>query len=112
MLTQQYSGQQAFDMGLVNSVVPHEKLEEEVTRYCNLIKNNSPVILQLEKLTFNEVVDYMVEIPSPTARYAPDYITSEEGEERRLAFIERRPIDASKNLPLVDTREKTPAAGD
>ena len=103
MLTQQYSGQQAFDMGLVNSVVPHDKLEAEVNRYCALIKNNSPVILQLQKLTFNEVTSYMENIPAATGRYAPNYITSDEAEERRLAFIERRPIDPSKNLPLVNT---------
>ena len=103
MLTQQYSGRQAYEFGLVNSVVPHEQLNAEVERYCGLIKNNSPVILQLEKITFNEMTQYAEEIPSPTERYAPDYIKSEEAEERRLSFIERRPIDTSKNLPLVNT---------
>ena len=105
MLTQQYSAQQAYDMGLVNSVVSHEALEGEVDRYCALIKNNSPVILQLQKITFNEVTEHLEGIASPAERYAPDYITSEEAEERRLSFIERRPIDPSKNLPLVRTDE-------
>ena len=105
MLTQQYTARQAMEMGLVNSVVPHQELESEVERYCGLIKNNSPVILQLQKLTFNEVVDYMEGRPSATERFAPGYITSEEAEERRLSFIERRPIDPSKNLPLVSTEE-------
>jgi 1,4-dihydroxy-2-naphthoyl-CoA synthase len=105
MLTQQYTARQAMEMGLVNSVVPHQELESEVQRYCGLIKNNSPVILQLQKLTFNEVVDYMEGRPSATERFAPGYITSEEAEERRLSFIERRPIDPSKNLPLVSTEE-------
>ena len=36
MLTQQYTAQKAYDFGLVNSVVPHEELESEVERYCNL----------------------------------------------------------------------------
>jgi dihydroxynaphthoic acid synthetase len=112
MLTQQYTAQQALDMGLVNSVVPHDKLEGEVLRYCSIIKNNSPVILQLEKITFNEVAQYMESIPSPTARYAPDYQKSEEAEERRLAFIERRPIDPTKNLPLVHIEGDRVAAGD
>ena len=107
MLTQQYTSQQACDMGLVNSVVPHEKLVEEVKRYCNLIKNNSPVILQLQKITFKEAVEsYMDGRPSATERYAPDYIESDEAEERRLAFIERRPIDPSKNLSLIDIDRK------
>lgn len=110
MLTQQYTAQQAKEMGLVNSVVPPEQLEAEVERYCNLIKNNSPVILQLQKITFNEVVEYMEGVPSPTERYAPDYIKSEEAEERRLAFIERRPINPSKNLPLLRIERKERAA--
>ena len=110
MLTQQYTAQRAYEMGLVNSVVPAEELEAEVARYCGLIKNNSPLILELEKLTFNEVTEYMQDIPSPTERYAPNYIESEEAEERRLAFIERRPIDPSKNLPTLGIKLKSPAA--
>ena len=109
MLTQQYTAQRAYEMGLVNSVVPPEELEAEVERYCKLIKNNSPVILQLEKITFNEVAEYMEGIPSPAERYAPDYIKSEEAEERRLAFLERRPIDPSKNIPLIPIQRQAPA---
>ena len=107
MLTQQYTAKQAQDMGLVNSVVEATNLQAEVDRYCSLIKNNSPVILQLQKITFKEVVtNYMDDSPSATERYAPDYIESEEAEERRRAFIERRSIDTSKNLPLVNTKPK------
>jgi 1,4-dihydroxy-2-naphthoyl-CoA synthase len=106
MLTQQYSGQQALEMGLANSVVPHERLRDETIRYCNLIKNNSPVILQLQKITFNESAEYLEAEPSPTERYASDYPESEESEERRLAFIERRPIDPDKNLPITLTERQ------
>ena len=112
MLTQQYSAQRAYEMGLANSVVPHDQLEAEVQRYCALIKNNSPVILELQKLTFNEVTDYMESIPSPTETFAPDYILSDEAEERRLAFIERRPIDPSKNLPFIHASRGAEAAGE
>ena len=111
MLTQQYTAQQAHDMGLVNSVVPPDQLETEVECYCNLIKNNSPVILQLQKITFNEMSEYAEGIPSPTERYASHYVESEESEERRLAFIERRPINPSKNLPLISV-EKEVSVGD
>ena len=101
MLSQQYSPQRAFEMGLVNSVVHHDQLEEEVARYCSLIKNNSPVILQLEKLTFNEIGDYSKRKESPAGQFIPDYNRSDEATERRFAFLERRPIDPSKNLPYV-----------
>ena len=106
MLTQQYSAQQALEMGLANSVVPHERLEDEVIRYCNLIKNNSPVILQLQKITFNESAEYLEEKPSATERYSPHYSETEESEERRLAFIERRPINPNKNLPITLTERQ------
>ena len=102
MLTQQYTAQQAYDFGLANSVVPHDQLLAEVERYCALIKNNSPVILQLQKLTFNEIGDYSSDNRSPAEQFIPDYSSSEEAEERRLAFLERRPIDPSKNLPFVE----------
>ncbi len=112
MLTQQYSAQRAYEMGLANSVVPHDQLDAEVERYCNLIKNNSPVILELQKITFNQVTDYMESIPSPTETYAPDYIKSDEAEERRLAFIERRPINPAKNLPFLHARRNAQPVGD
>jgi 2-ketocyclohexanecarboxyl-CoA hydrolase len=106
MLTQQYSAQQGKEMGLVNSVVPHDRLRDETIRYCNLIKNNSPLILQLQKITFNESAEYLDAIESATSRYADDYIESDEAEERRLAFIERRPIDPEKNLPVRPTERQ------
>ena len=93
-------------MGLANSVVPHDKLRDEVIRYCNLIKNNSPVILQLQKITFNESAEYLEAMPSPTELYAPDYSETDEAEERRLAFIERRPINPNKNLPITPTERQ------
>jgi dihydroxynaphthoic acid synthetase len=102
MLTQQYSAQKALEIGLVNSVVPHDQLSEEVDRYCDLIKNNSPVILQLEKLTFNEIGELTKDKQIPAKQFIPNYARSEEATERRLAFLERRPIDPSKNLPFVE----------
>ena len=101
MLSQQYSAQKALEMGLVNSIVHHDRLEKEVEKYCSLIKNNSPVILQLEKLTFNEIGDYSKGKESPAAQFIPDYNQSDEATERRLAFLERRPINPSKNLSYV-----------
>ena len=42
----------------------------------------------------------------------PDYSNSEESEERRLAFIERRPIDPSKNMPFLHARRAHKVAAD
>ena len=101
-LCRQYTAQQAYDMGLVNVVVPPEKLWEEVDRWIADIKNVSPVILQMQKLSFNRHDHFIAPDHSPVQDYIPDYFASAECRERRLAFIERRPIDPSKNEPYVD----------
>jgi dihydroxynaphthoic acid synthetase len=60
MLCRQYTAQEALTMGLVNTVVPAAELEAEVLRWCEHIKELSPRILQLQKLSFNEASDYTV----------------------------------------------------
>ncbi|MEE9146915.1 MAG: enoyl-CoA hydratase-related protein [Candidatus Tectomicrobia bacterium] len=100
MLCRQYTAHEALEMGLVNAVVPASELQAEVLRWCEEMKGVSPRILQLQKLSFNEAYDYM-RGPAPTQRYDPDYQKSEEAEERRLAFLERRKPDAAKNLPYL-----------
>ncbi len=101
-VSRQYSAQQALQMGLVNAVVPADKLKDEVKRWCEDIKRNSPVILQMEKVGFEEYGDLVKEEQSPFQRhFEGSYSNSEESVERRRAFVERRPIDQSKNLPYV-----------
>ncbi len=100
MLCRQYTAHEALEMGLVNAVVPASDLQAEVLRWCEDMKGVSPRILQLQKLSFNEASDYM-RGPTPTQRYDPDYQKSEEAEERRLAFLERRKPDVGKNLPYL-----------
>ena len=101
MLCRQYTAQQAYDMGLVNAVVEPDQLWAEVDRWIADIKNVSPVILQMQKMSFNRHDHFQEPELTPFQEYMPDYSASEETRERRMAFIERRPIDASKNLPYV-----------
>ncbi|MFQ6031109.1 MAG: enoyl-CoA hydratase-related protein [Dehalococcoidia bacterium] len=101
-LCRQYTAQEAYDMGLVNVVVPPDKLWEEVDRWIADIKNVSPVILQMQKLSFNRHDHFIAPDHSPVEDYIPEYYGSEECRERRMAFIERRPIDPSKNVPYVN----------
>ena len=101
MLCRQYTAQQAYDMGLVNTVVEPDRLWAEVDRWITDIKNTSPVIIQTQKMSFNRH-DHFQEPPmTPIQELMPDYQTTEEARERRMAFIERRPIDPSKNVPYV-----------
>ena len=101
MLCRQYTAQQAYDMGLVNVVVAPDQLWTEVDRWIADIKNVSPVILQMQKMSFNRHDHFQEPETAPMQEHMPDYQTTEEAQERRLAFIERRRIDPSKNVPYV-----------
>jgi 2-ketocyclohexanecarboxyl-CoA hydrolase len=101
MLCRQYTAQQAYDMGLVNTVVEPNQLWAEVDRWIADIKNVSPVILQMQKMSFNRHDHFQEPEMAPVQEYIPDYFASEECRERRMAFIERRKIDPSKNLSYV-----------
>ena len=101
MLCRQYTAQEAYEMGLVNKVVGHTQLWEEVDRWIADIKRVSPVILQMQKISYNQHDHFIFPDESPAQEYIPDYVSSEECRERRLAFIERRPIDQSKNMPYI-----------
>jgi dihydroxynaphthoic acid synthetase len=101
MLCRQYNAQQAYDMGLVNIVVEHGDLWTEVDRWIADIKNVSPVILQMQKISFNRHDHFEDPETTPMQEHMPDYLASEECLERRTSFIERRKIDPSKNLPCV-----------
>jgi len=101
MLCRQYTAQQACDMGLVNIVVEPDKLWAEVDRWIADIKNASPVILQMQKISFNRHDHFQDPATTPMEEHMPDYLASEECLERRTSFIERRKIDPSKNLDYV-----------
>jgi dihydroxynaphthoic acid synthetase len=96
-----YSAQEAYDMGLVNKVVEPDDLWTEVDRWLADIKRMSPVLLQTMKMSFRDHDNFIIGEKSPAQQHVPDYNTSEEAKERRLSFIERRPLDESKNLPYV-----------
>ena len=97
MLCRRYSAQKALDMGLVNAVVPHEKLDEEVDRWCEELMRKSPSCLKILKASFREVFqplrqprrDWVGEI-------APVFYKSGEADEGKNAFLERREPDFSR----------------
>tara|TARA_B100000315_G_scaffold255146_1_gene297778 strand:- start:802 stop:1965 length:1164 start_codon:yes stop_codon:yes gene_type:complete len=101
MLCRQYSAREAYDMGLVNKVVEPNQLWEEVDRWITDIKRVSPVILQMQRISYDQHDHFIVPDRTPVQEHIPDFFSSDECQERRLAFIERRPIDQSKNVPYV-----------
>src|SRR6185295_18460236 len=56
-LCRQYDAKQALDMGLVNAVVPLDKLEEETVKWCREILQHSPTAIRLLKSSFNADCD-------------------------------------------------------
>ncbi|MEX0770988.1 MAG: 1,4-dihydroxy-2-naphthoyl-CoA synthase [Balneolaceae bacterium] len=91
-----YSAQEAYDMGMVNEVVPHEQLEDTAIQWAREILGKSPTAIRMIKFAFNLVDDGMVGqqvFSGEATRLA--YMT-EEAEEGRKAFLEKRKPDFRK----------------
>lgn len=95
-LCDQYNAQEALDMGLVNKVVPLEKLEETTIEWCKKILQKSPLSLRLLKSSFNAELDGQAGIQELAGNATLLYYLSEEAKEGRNAFVEKRKPDFSK----------------
>ena len=92
-LCRQYSAAQALDMGLVNAVVPLEVLEEETVRWCREMLALSPTALRLMKSAFNAGLDGQAGIQELAGNATMLFYGSEEAQEGRDAFVEKRAPD-------------------
>ena len=91
-----YSAQEAYDMGMVNLVVPHDELEQVAFDWSQEILTKSPTAIKMLKFAFNLVDDGLVGqqiFAGETTRFA---YGTDEAEEGRNAFLEKRPRDFSK----------------
>ncbi len=95
-LCRQYNAQQALDMGLINTVVPLEKLEEETVQWCREILANSPMAIRVLKSAMNADCDGQAGLQELAGNATMLYYMSEEGQEGRNAFLEKRKPDFSK----------------
>ena len=95
-LCRQYNAKQALDMGLVNTVVPLEKLEEETVQWCREILANSPMAIRVLKSAMNADCDGQAGLQELAGNATMLYYMSEEGQEGRNAFLEKRKPDFSK----------------
>jgi dihydroxynaphthoic acid synthetase len=97
MLTRRYSAQDALEMGLVNSVVPHDELDNEVDRWCEELMQKSPACLKILKASFREVFQPLRQPARDwVAEIAPDFYASGEADEGKDAFLDRREPDFSR----------------
>ena len=96
MLCRQYDAQQALEMGLVNTVVPLERLEEETVQWCREMLRLSPFALRLVKASFHAHEDGFAGIQQLAHDANLLFYGSEEAAEGREAYKEKRKPDFSK----------------
>ncbi len=92
-LCRQYSAEQAVEMGLVNTMVPLEELEEETVRWCREMLALSPFALRLLKASFNAAEDGLAGIQQLAHDANLLFYMSEEAQEGRNAYREKRTPD-------------------
>ena len=95
-LCRQYSAAEAFDMGLVNTVVPLDKLEDETVQWCREMLAMSPIALRFLKASFNADCDGQTGIQELAGNATMLYYMTEEGQEGKNAFLEKRQPDFKK----------------
>ena len=95
-LCRQYDAQQALEMGLVNCVVPYEQLEEETLTWCTEMLQHSPIALRCLKAALNADCDGQAGLQELAGNATMLYYMTEEGQEGRNAFLEKRKPDFSK----------------
>ncbi|MDP6449246.1 MAG: 1,4-dihydroxy-2-naphthoyl-CoA synthase [Lentisphaeria bacterium] len=95
-LCRQYDAQQALDMGLVNTVVPYDQLEQETVQWCREILANSPIAIRCLKAALNADCDGQAGLQELAGNATMLFYMTEEGQEGRNAFVEKRPPDFSK----------------
>jgi naphthoate synthase len=92
-LCRQYDAQQALDMGLVNCVVPYERLEDETVQWCREMLANSPIALRCLKAALNADGDGQAGLQELAGNATLLFYMSEEGQEGRNAYLEKRKPD-------------------
>ena len=95
-LCRQYNAQQALDMGLVNTVVPLERLEGEAVQWAREILEKSPTALRFLKAAFNADTDGLAGLQQLAGDATLLYYLTDEAKEGKNAFVEKRKPDFSK----------------
>ncbi len=95
-LCRQYNAEQALDMGLVNAVVPLQDLETETLKWCKEMLQHSPLALRCLKTALNADCDGQIGLLDLAGNATLLYYMTEEAQEGKQAFLERRKPDFSK----------------
>ncbi|NNE45490.1 MAG: 1,4-dihydroxy-2-naphthoyl-CoA synthase [Rhodothermales bacterium] len=95
-LCRPYDAQQALEMGLVNTVVPLDRLEDETVQWCREILANSQMAIRCLKAGLNADCDGQVGLQELAGNATMLFYMSEEGKEGKNAFLEKRKPDFGK----------------
>ncbi len=95
-LCRQYSAEEALDMGLVNAVVPLDRLEEETVAWCRRMLEHSPTALRFLKAAFNADCDGQAGLQELAGHATLLFYLTEEAKEGKRAFLEKRKPDFKK----------------
>ncbi len=95
-LCRQYNAQQALEMGLVNTVVPLQRLEEETIQWCREILEKSPIAIRCLKAALNADCDGQAGLQELAGNATMLFYMTPEGQEGKNAFLEKRKPDFKK----------------
>ncbi len=95
-LCRRYTAKEALEMGLVNHVVPYEKLEEETLAWCEEILKHSPLAMRCIKSAMNADCDGQAGLQELAGNATLLYYMTEEAQEGHTALLEKRKPNFSK----------------
>jgi len=95
-LCRQYSAKEAEEMGMVNKVVPLDQLEDEVVDWSKTMMQRSPMALRMIKMGLNAELDGQAGIQELAGNSTLLYYLTEEAQEGKNAFLEKRDPDFHK----------------
>lgn len=95
-LGRNYSAQEAFEMGMVNAVVPHAELEKVALEWAHEMNSKSPTAMRMLKFGFNMIDDGLVGQQLFAGEATRLAYGTDEAVEGRNSFVEKRPKDFTK----------------
>ncbi len=96
LLCDQYNAEDALNMGLVNKVVPLDKLDDTTVEWAKKIQEKSPLSIRMLKSAFNAELDGQAGIQELAGNATLLYYLSDEAKEGKNAFVEKRKPDFRK----------------
>ncbi|MGM9859504.1 MAG: 1,4-dihydroxy-2-naphthoyl-CoA synthase [Muribaculaceae bacterium] len=95
-LCRQYTAQEALEMGMINKVVPLDRLEDEVVEWCQTIMKRSPFAIRMIKRALNAELNGQHGLMEFAGDATLMYYLMDEAQEGKNAFLEKRDPDFDK----------------